>query len=96
MINTISFEVARNRRDIDIKDSVLSFDETEFKKVENNIKQLKLKGWESELTVISLMMDALEDAVPESRVIPMSVTLNSLSVMVANGSKFDFWIIRGG
>ena len=63
--------------------------------IEDNVKQIKLKGWESSLAITSLLMDALEDAVPGSRVIPMNVTINELSTRVINGSKFDFWIIQG-
>jgi hypothetical protein len=95
MYNTIFFEVASNRKDIEITDAVRTLDEPTYKKIEDNVKQIKLKGWESSLTITLLLMDALEDAVPGSRVIPMNVTINELSTRVINGSKFDFWIIQG-
>jgi hypothetical protein len=95
MYNTIFFEVASNRKDIEITDAVRTLDEPTYKKIEDNVKQIKLKGWESSLAITSLLMDALEDAVPGSRVIPMNVTINELSTRVINGSKFDFWIIQG-
>lgn len=95
MYNTIFFEVASNRKDIEITDAVRTLDEPTYKKIEDNVKQIKLKGWESSLAITSLLMDALEDAVPESRVIPMNVTINELSTRVINGSKFDFWITQG-
>ena len=95
MYNTIFFEVASNRKDIEITDAVRTLDEQTYKKIEDNVKQIKLKGWESSLAITSLLMDALEDAVPGSRVIPMNVTINELSTRVVNGSKFDFWIIQG-
>ena len=95
MYNTIFFEVASNRKDIEITDVVRTLDEPAYKKIEDNVKQIKLKGWESSLTLTSLLMDALENAVPGSRIIPMNVTINELSTRVINGSKFDFWIIQG-
>jgi hypothetical protein len=95
MYNTIFFEVASNRKDIEITDAVRTLDEPTYKKIEDNVKQIKLKGWESSIAITSLLMDALEDAVPGSRVIPMNVTINELSTRVINGSKFDFWIIQG-
>jgi hypothetical protein len=95
MYNTIFFEVASNRKDIEVTDAVRTLDEPTYKKIEDNVKQIKLKGWESSLAITSLLMDALEDAVPGSRVIPMNVTINELSTRVINGSKFDFWIIQG-
>lgn len=95
MYNTIFFEVARNRKDIEITDAVRTLDEPTYKKIEDNVKQIKLKGWENSLAITSILMDALEDAVPGSRVIPMNVTINELSTRVINGSKFDFWIIQG-
>lgn len=95
MYNTIFFEVASNRKDIEITDAVRTLDEPTYKKIEDNVKQIKLKGWENSLTISSLLMDALEDAVPGTRVIPMNVTINELSTRVINGSKFDFWIIQG-
>lgn len=95
MYNTIFFEVASNRKDIEITDAVRTLDEPTYKKIEDNVKQIKLKGWESSLSITSLLMDALEDAVPGGRIIPMNVTINELSTRVINGSKFDFWIIQG-
>lgn len=95
MYNTIFFEVASNRKDIEITDAVRTLDEPTYKKIEDNVKQIKLKGWENSLAITSLLMDALEDVVPGSRVIPMNVTINELSTRVINGSKFDFWIIQG-
>jgi hypothetical protein len=95
MIGTIFFEVVSNRRDIEIEDSQLVLSETELKKIKGNVKKISLKGFESKLTVTSWLMDALEDAVSGSRVIPMNVTITELSTRVINGSKFDFWIIQG-
>lgn len=95
MIGTIFFEVASNRRDIEIEYSQLVLSETELKKIKGNVKKISLKGFESKLTVTSWLMDALEEAVPGSRVIPMNVNVSSLSARVIDGSKFDFWIIRG-
>lgn len=70
MIGPIFFEVADNRRDIEMEGNILGLDETELKKIKDNVKKISLKRWESKLTVTSWLMDALEEAVPGSRVIP--------------------------
>ena len=64
MFNDITFTTTKDGKGVKITKNNTTYSSHTIQKICENIQQIKIKPWQSKLTLTMLIMDALEDAVP--------------------------------
>lgn len=73
MRNRITFQTTEDGTKIEGYTADTNFTGNILEKIDKHAKEFTIPTWASELTFCMFLMDALEDAVPEARVIPLNI-----------------------
>lgn len=95
MFNGITFTTTKDGKGVKITKNNTTYSSHTIQKICENIQQIKIKPWQSKLTLTMLIMDALEDAVPGARVLPLDVSKTFISNHANTPHEYEFLIIEG-
>jgi len=95
MFNDITFTTTKDGKGVKITKNNTTYSSHTIQKICENIQQIKIKPWQSKLTLTMLIMDALEDAVPGARVLPLDVSKTFISNHANTPHEYEFLIIEG-
>lgn len=95
MLNDITFTTTKDGKGVKITKNNTTYSSYTIQKICENIQQIKIKPWQSKLTLTMLIMDALEDAVPGARVLPLDVNKTFISNHANTPHDYEFLIIEG-
>lgn len=94
MFNDITFTTTKDGKGVKITKNNTTYSSHTIQKICENIQQIKIKPWQSKLTLTMLIMDALEDAVPGARVLPLDVSKTFISNHANTPHEYEFLIIE--
>lgn len=95
MFNDITFTTTKDGKGVKITKNNTTYSSHTIQKICENIQQIKIKPWQSKLTLTMLIMDALEDALPGARVLPLDVSKTFISNHANTPHEYEFLIIEG-
>lgn len=88
MHNRITFQTTEDGTKIEGYTADTSFTDSVLEKIDKHAKKFKMPAWASELTFCMFLMDALEDAVPDARIIPLNISESSIHERPAGAYTF--------
>lgn len=95
MFNDITFTTTKDGKGVKITKDNTTYSSQTARKICENIQQIKIKPWQSKLTLTMLITDALEDALPGARIFPLDVSKTFASVHANTPHEYEFLIIEG-
>lgn len=95
MFNNITFTTANEGKGVKISKDNTTYSSHTIQKICKNIQQIKIKPWQSKLTLIMLITDALEDALSGARVLPLDVSETFANDHANTPHEYEFLIIEG-
>lgn len=95
MFNDITFTTTEDGKGVKITKDNTTYSSNTAQKICENIQQIKIKPWQSKLTLTMLITDALEDALPSARVLPLDVSKTLANKNANTTHEYKFLIIEG-
>lgn len=92
MHNRITFQTTEDGTKIEGYKADTNFTSSILEKIDKHAKEFTMPTWASELTFCMFLMDALEDAVPDARIIPLNISESSIHERPAG--EYTFLIIE--